>query len=260
MQRDVRYIGMAAGYSVPRRSRKAHGRTYLWFQRNERRLLAADVVCVALLFLIHLGASAFQAFAQEIAIPVQILDASLLTFLAVSVAWKGVVPLVICILGVVLIQYSALITYYPPPESQTNTGGTKFTYPFSTPTVGSAANMHFFLGISMVIFGMIIAYRPHMLFARNRPESLESEWSKYQVWYDSSLLADGRQERSVPVKNLMNEQDRYLLWRYEYVLADIYGTPHLVKPDGLVPKDSHVFRDRDSGLVMGKARYNGFFM
>jgi hypothetical protein len=59
----------------------------------------------------------------------------------------------------------------------------------------------------------------------------------------------------------MSDQDRYLLWRYEYVLADIYCTPHLVRPEGLVPKDStRIFRDRDTGRVMGKARYSGFFM
>jgi len=51
------------------------------------------------------------------------------------------------------------------------------------------------------------------------------------------------------------------LWRYEYILADIYGTPHLVMPTALVPKDStHILREKDSGLVIGKARYNGIFM
>ena len=121
--------------------------------------------------------------------------------------------------------------------------------------------MNFFLGLGMVAFSIIIAYRPSILFARNRPESLEDEWSKYPVWHDNALLADGRQEPSVPVKSLMTDQDRYLLWRYEYVLADIYGTPHLVRPEGLVPKDStRIFRDRDTGRVMGKARYSGFFM
>jgi hypothetical protein len=121
--------------------------------------------------------------------------------------------------------------------------------------------MHFFLGVAMVAFSIIIAYRPSLLFTRNRPESLESEWSKYQVWHDNALLADGRPERSVPVKNLMTDQDRYLLWRYEYILADIYGTPHLVRPGGLVPKDStRIFRDKESGRMIGKARYTGFFM
>jgi hypothetical protein len=251
---------MVAGSSAPQRN-KAHGRAYLWLQRNEQRLLAADIVCVVLLFFLHLFTSTFQVFTQEIATGVQIAATMLVSFIVLSVVWKGVVPLVICILGIVLVQYSVMITYYPPEPGELNLGGTKFTYPFFTPTVGTAANMHFFLGVMMVALSMIIAYRPSLLFTRNRPQSLESEWSKYPVWHDNTLLADGRHEGSVQIKNLMSDQDRYLLWRYEYVLADIYGTPHLVRPEGLVPKDStRIFRDKDTGRVMGKARYSGFFM
>jgi hypothetical protein len=251
---------MVAGSSAPQRN-KARSRAYLWFQRNEQRLLAVDIVCVAFLFFIHLFTSTFQVFTQEIATGVQIAVTMLVLFIVMSVVWKGVVPLIICILGVVLVQYSVMITYYQPEPGELNLGGTKFTYPFFTPTVGTAANIHFFLGVMMIALSIIIAYRPSMLFTRNRPQSIESEWSKYPVWHDNTLLADGRQEGSVPIKNLMNDQDRYLLWRYEYVLADIYGTPHLVRPEGLVPKDStRIFRDRDTGRVMGKARYSGFFM
>jgi hypothetical protein len=113
----------------------------------------------------------------------------------------------------------------------------------------------------MVGFSIIIAYRPSLLFTRNRPASLDSEWLKYPLWQDNVLLADGRMEPSVPVKSLMNEQERYLLWRYEYILANIYGTPHLVRPEGFVPKHStNIYRDEESGRIIGKARYTGYFM
>jgi hypothetical protein len=194
---------------------------------------------------------------------VQIAATVLVAFIVLSVVWKGVVPLMICILGIVLMYYSVILPYYSDPEpGMLNPGGTKFTYPLFTPSIaGTSANMHFFLGVSTVALSIIIGYRPALLFARSRPDSLDSEWSKYPIWHDNTLLAEGHMERSVPVKSLMTDQDRYLLWRYEYILADIYGTPHLVKPSGLVPKDStRVFRDKDSGCVMGKARYSGFFM
>ena len=210
----------------------------------------------------HLFTSAFQIL-TEIGTGVHIAAVALASFVALSVIWKGSVPLIICILGVVLIQYSVMLTYYPvaEPAAGMNPGGTKFTYPFFTPTAGTASNMHFLLGTSMLSLSMIIAYRPSVLFARNRPESLDAEWSKYPMWQDNALVADGHTERSVPVKSLMNDQDRYLLWRYEYVLASIYGTPHLVKPNGLVPIDStNILRDGESGRVIGRARYTGFFM
>ncbi len=254
---------MAAGSSAPQRNRKAHGKAYLWFQKNEQRLLVTDIVCIMLLFFMHLFTSTFQVFTQEIVDAVQISAIVLVAFIALSVVWKGMVPLFICILGIAMMYDSVLLPYYATPQlGEANFGGTRFTWTLYTPmAVSVAANMHFLLGASMVAFSIIIAYRPSLLFTRNRPESLDSEWSKYPIWYDNTLLADGRTERSVPVKSFMTDQDRYLLWRYEYVLADIYGTPHLVRPNGLVPKDSTgIFRDKDSGRVIGKARYTGFFM
>ena len=253
---------MAAGSSAPQRSRKAHGRTYLWFQRNEQRLLALDIVCVALLFFMHLFTSTFQVFTQEIVFAVQVAATVLVSFIALSVVWKGIVPLIICVLGIVLMHNSVILPYYSEPQpGEAFVGETRFTWTLYTPTsVSVAAGMNFFLGVAMVAFSIIIAYRPSLLFTRNRPESLDSEWAKYPVWQDNALLADGRTERSVPVKSLMTDQERYLLWRYEFILASIYGTPHLVRPGGLVPKDSVLFRDKDSGRVVGKARYTGFFM
>jgi hypothetical protein len=252
---------MKAGPSAPRRSRKPHGKAYLWFQKNEQRLLVIDIVCIFTLFFMHLFTSMFQIYTQEIAIAVQIAATLLVTFIALSVVWKGVVPLVICILGIVLMHNSIILPYYAQPQPiQAPVGETTFTL-YAPLAVSVAASMHFFLGVAMVAFSIIIAYRPSILFARNRPESLDSEWSKYPVWYDNTLLANNLSELSIPVQDLMTDQDRYLLWRYEYVLADIYGTPHLVMPNGMVPKDStRIFRDKDSGRVIGKARYTGFFM
>jgi hypothetical protein len=253
---------MAGGFSAPQRKRKAHGKAYFWFQKNEQRLIA-DIICITLLFFLHLFTSTFQVFTQEIVIAVQIAATVLVAFITLSVVWRGIVPIIICILGIAMMYDSVLLPYYATPQpGQINFGETKFTWTLYTPmAVSVAANMHFLLGASMVAFSVIIAYRPSLLFTKNRPESLDSEWSKYPVWNDNTILANNLTERSVPVKSLMTDQDRYLLWRYEYVLTDIYGTPHLVRPDGLVPKDStRIFRDKGSGQVMGKARYAGFFV
>jgi hypothetical protein len=135
-----------------------------------------------------------------------------------------------------------------------NPGGTKFTYPLFTPSIaGTSANTHFFLGVSTVALGIIIGCRPALFFARSRLNSLGSEWSKYPIWYDNTLLAEGHMEQPVPVKSLITDQDRYLLWRYEYILADIYGTPHLVKPSGLVPGFDPSFQRKGQRLRDGKS-------
>jgi hypothetical protein len=256
--------GEGDSFSPKRRSsKKAAGRAYLWFQRNESKLLATDIVCIVLLFFLHLFPSTFQFFVRENVDAIQIAAIILVSPIAVSVVWKGVVPIVICVLGIVLIHNSVILPYYSQPQpGEATFGEVTFRWTLYTPTsVSMGASMNFFLGVSMVIFSIIIAYRPSLLFTRNRPESIDSEWSKYPLWQDNTLLADGRTEYSVPIRRLMTDQDRYVLWRYEYILASIYGTPHLVRPEGYVPKYStSIYRDQESGRIIGKARYNGFFV
>jgi hypothetical protein len=258
-------MGSEAGYPSwqGRRSRKTYAKAYVWFQRNEAKLLATDIVCIVLLFFLHLLTSTFQIFIQEIMNAIQAAAIVLISFIALSVIWKGIVPIIICVLGIVLIHNSVILPYYSEPQpGEASFGDVTFRWTLYTSTaVSMGSSMNFLLGLLMVGFSIIIAYRPSLLFTRNRPASLDSEWLKYPLWQDNVLLADGRMEPSVPVKSLMNEQERYLLWRYEYILANIYGTPHLVRPEGFVPKHStNIYRDKESGRIIGKARYSGYFM
>ena len=161
---------------------------------------------------------------------IQIGTIILVSFIAVSVISKGIVPVIICILGIVLIHNSLILPYYSEPQpGEASFGEVKFRWTLYTPTaVSMGAGMNFFLGVSMVAFSIIIAYRPSLLFTRNRPDSVDSEWSRYLLWRDNTLLADGRTEYSIPIKSLMTDQDRYILWRYEYILANIYEHPILL--------------------------------
>jgi hypothetical protein len=226
-------------------------------------LVATDIICIVLLFILYLFPSTLPLFIDESVNGIQIAAIILVSFIAISVIWKGIVPGVICVLGIVLIHNSVILPYYSEPQpGEASFGDVKFRWTLYTPTaVSTGAGMNFFLGVSMVTFSIIVAYRPSVLFTRNRPDSVDSEWLKYPLWQDNTLLADGRTEYSVPIKRLMTDQDRYILWRYEYILANIYGAPHLVRPEGYVPKYStSIYRDRESGRMIGKARYMGFFI
>jgi hypothetical protein len=238
-------MGAGAGSSPPERrnSNQAKAKAYLWFQRNGSKLVATDIICIVLLFILYLFPSRLPLFIDENV--------------------NGIVPGVICVLGIVLIHNSVILPYYSEPQpGEASFGEVKFTWTLYTPTaVSIGAGLNFFLGVSMITFSIIMAYRPSLLFTRNRPDSVDSEWLKYPLWQDNTVLADGRTEYSVPIKKLMTDQDRYILWRYEYILANIYGIPHLVRPEGYVPKYStSIQRDRESGQMIGKARYMGFFI
>ncbi|MDQ3836270.1 MAG: hypothetical protein M3270_04965 [Thermoproteota archaeon] len=246
-----------------RKNQKTVERIYLWFQRNEAVLLSTDIVCISILFLLHFSPSVFEFILQENLIAIQILAILLISPIALSVVRKGTMPLVIFILGAVLIHNSMILPYYSQPEpGEASFGGVKFSWTLYTATaVSIGTRMNFLLGVSMAVLSIILSYRPSLLFARNRPPSSESEWLKYPLWHDHTLLADGRAEYSIPVKRLLTDEERYILWRYEYILANIYGEPHLVNPEGHVPKYStSIYRDKETGRIIGKARYNGFFV
>jgi hypothetical protein len=246
-----------------RKNQKTAERIYLWFQRNEAVLLSADIVGISILFLLHFSPTLFEFLLQGNLIAIQILTIVLVSPIALSIVRKGTVPLVIFVLGAVLIHNSMILPYYSRPEpGEASFGGVKFSWTLYTETaVSIGTRMNFLLGVSMAVLSIILSYRPSLLFARNRPDSSESEWLKYPLWHDRTLLADGSAEYSIPIKGLLTDEERYILWRYEYILANIYGEPHLVKPEGHVPKYStRIYRDKESGRIIGKARYNGFFV
>ncbi|MGI0014853.1 MAG: hypothetical protein ACREBU_15645 [Nitrososphaera sp.] len=251
---------MAAGFSARQQGK---GRLQSWFVHNEAALFGTNIVCLTLLFFSYLVTSTFKVLPVEMLTALHATTLVLLSFIVLSMIWKGIVPIIVCILGVVLIHNSVILPYYASlEEGEAYFGARKVVWSLYAPeAVQFASTMHFFLGVSMVAFGMTISHRPSLLFARNRPEAADVEWSKYPVWYDNAVLANGTTEPSVPVKSLISDLDRYLLWRYEYVLASIYGTTHLVRPEGMVPKHSTlIHRDKASGRIMGKARYTGYFM
>ena len=249
--------------SDPGSSKKAVRWVHSWFLRNESKLLATGAICIVLLFFLHFLPPEFQFLIQENLLAIQIATLILVSIIALPVLSKGIFPIVICMFGIILIHNSIILPYYTEPQpGEASFGDVKITWTlYAATAVSVGADMNFYLGISMVTLSIIIGYRPSLLFTRNRPGPIDSDWLKYPLWHDNTLLADGSTEYSVPIKRLMTDQERYVLWRYEYILANIYGVPHLVQPGGYVPKYStSIYRDKESGRIIGKARYNGFFV
>jgi hypothetical protein len=112
-----------------------------------------------------------------------------------------------------------------------------------------------------------MAFRPGLLYTRNRPESIDAIWEGYEIWDDivgartKNMGSHFTQfaESVIPIKILMNEREKYLLWRYEYVLTAIHGKHYLVGTNSVVPTGSVILRD-SSGRMMGKSKYIGFFV
>jgi hypothetical protein len=258
---------MEAGFTTSHRDRDYslyYLRLYEWFYRNKSILLALNLISIMLLLVIHLSVLPFQINPTSIDEKViEIMSICLICIIALSLIWRGIVCIVIGILGLSLIYTGIFLPSYPVdilddsyPDGENEKNIINIKQPLLVATQG-----FFFLGMSMVGLSMIIAYRPDVLYVRNRPKPLETIWESYPVWYNDNIKLLGRNsEHIVDIKSLMTDEEVYLLWRYDYILADVYGTPHLVKSDSHVPKSSTIFRDKKSGKMIGKGKYIGYFV
>ena len=257
----------AGGFATSHRGRDYslyYLRLYEWFYRNKSMLLALNLISIMLLFVIHLFILPFQINPNSIAQKViEVMTISLICIVALSLIWRGIVCIVIGILGLLLIYTGIFLSTYPLDvldDSYSDGNNEKNTINIKQP-VFVASQGFFFLGMSMVGLSMIIAYRPDVLYVRNRPKTLETIWERYPIWFNDNIkLLARNSEPIVQIKSLMTDEEVYLLWRYDYILADVYGTPHLVKSDSCVPKSSTIFRDRQSGKMIGKGKYIGYFV
>src|SRR5215208_8307454 len=233
---------------------------WIWLERNQSVFLLTAAISIVLLFVLHSSTVTMQIIpCSNLHKFIVLITIFLLLPIAISIFWKGIVPTAICALGLTLLYAGVLY-----PSYVTEIVGEiyyKSSYGFTTEkSILNAAHGYFFLGIGMVIFSIIIGYKPAMLYTRNRPQPLDTIWQKYPIWYDNAKVVGDYVEPSVSLKSLMTAEERYLLWRYEFVLTNIYGTPHLVEPGGYVPASSKILRDKESLSMIGKARYTGYFV
>jgi hypothetical protein len=233
---------------------------WLWLERNQSVFLLTAAISIVLLFVLHSSTVTMHIIpGSNLHKFIVLITIFLLLPIAISIFWKGIVPTAICALGLTLLYAGVLY-----PSYVTEIVGEiyyKSSYGFTTEkSILNASHGYFFLGIGMVIFSIIIGYKPAILYTRNRPEPLDTIWQKYPIWYDNEEVVGGYYEPSVSLKSLMTAEEKYLIWRYEFVLTDIFGTPYLVRPDGFVPASSTIFRDKANRSMIGKAKYTGYFV
>jgi hypothetical protein len=173
--------------------------------------------------------------------------------IATSVVWKGIAPIALCALGLTLMCVGTLFSSYA--VSMVGEVYHRASHGFATEqSILNQTHGYFFLGIGMVIFRIIIAYKPSLLYTKNRPEPMHIVWKNYHIWYDNIKVVGKYDEPSISLKSLMTDEEKYLLWRYEYILTDVYDVPYLVKPDENVPRSSTILRDNVSRTMIGKVK------
>lgn len=182
----------------------------------------------------------------------------LIAVIPLPIIHKGIVPVAIAGIGLPLLYAGTLI---PITMSSTSISSNFEEIYFIT-------EGYFLLGVSMIVFSIISAYKPSLLYVRNRPKESDDLWlEEYPLWNETDgsknniHISIGRfdDEINIPLKKLMSETEKYLLWRYSYVLVAIRGIRYLVNPNSYVPQSSIILRDKNERML-GKDRYNSFFV
>jgi hypothetical protein len=231
----------------------------LWLRGNDKLFLKSAVVSILLLSIIHIYISiSLIDFNSETFEFLHLITILLLILVFLSILFKGIVPVAISCLGIVLLYGSTVL-----PSIVTGSLG-PFYYKASIgnlnfEAINRGSHGFFLLGIAMVVFSIIIAYKPHILYARNRPVSAEKLWAKYPRWDEKLQSAGTKTESLIRLPNLLSDTEKYLLWRYEFILVSIYDTVYQVPVNSYVPESSKILRESKSHKVIGLSKY-GYFI
>jgi hypothetical protein len=187
-----------------------------------------------------------------------VLTLVLIAIIPLPIVHKGIVPIAIAGIGLPLLYAGTVIPI--TTASQSNISGISEEILF-------ISEGYFLLGVSMMAFSIISAYKPSILYVKNRPkDTSDMSQEEYPLWDKmdggaNHLVSVGRfdDEVYIRLKDLMNEIEIYLLWRYSYVLVSIQGIRYLANPNSYVPIRSTILRD-ENGRMIGKGRFSSYLV
>ena len=95
--------------------------------------------------------------------------------------------------------------------------------------------------------GIALAYRPDILYVRNRlPDELP-----YPVWESKNQSMTRFSSNLVPVKSLITEKEKWIIFRYKFVYVSIDEKIYLVRPNDNVPETAFLLRSKSGQSLFG---------
>jgi hypothetical protein len=231
-----------------------------WLRSNEVLLVAVSLLSVLLLLFVKVSVveifSSITSIPDSSTIPKFMIALTLIltAIIPLPIIHKGIVPIAIAGIGLPLISAGTVIPIITSSSlsMSENPEGIVFI-----------AEGYFLLGVSMMSFSFVSAYKPSLLYVKNRPEDAgDVNQEEFPLWDKmdggaNHVASIGRfdDEANVPLKDLMSEIEKYLIWRYSYVLVSIHGIRYLAIPNSYVPYSSIILRDKN-GRIIGKGKYS----
>ena len=232
-----------------------------WLRSNEVLLVAVSLLSVLLLLFVKV--SVVEIFGSITSIPdsstipkfMIALTLILTAIIPLPIIHKGIVPIAIAGIGLPLLSAGTVIPI--------TTSSSVSMSESDSEEIAFIAEGYFLLGVSMMSFSFVSAYKPSLLYVKNRPEDAgDVNQEEFPLWDKmdggaNHVVSLGRfdDEANVPLKDLMSEIEKYLIWRYSYVLVSIHGIRYLAIPNSYVPYSSIILRDKN-GRIIGKGKYS----
>jgi len=231
----------------------------LWLRSNDRSFLRFAIIGILLLTIIHvyLSISSYDVHTGIFEF-LHIITILILIVMFISILLKGIVPVAISCLGIVLIYGSIMIPFVFSSSLGPFYYKASICY-LNFEAINRSTHGFFLLGVAMVILGMVVAYKPYILYTRNRPISTDQLWAKYPKWNEKLQLAGTKTESLIGLPSLLSDTEKYLLWRYEFILVLIYGTVYQVPIYSYVPESSIILREPKSHKIIGASKY-GYYI
>ena len=95
--------------------------------------------------------------------------------------------------------------------------------------------------------GIALAYRPDILYVRNR---LQDE-IPYPVWESKNQSMTRFSPNMVPLKSLITEKEKWIIFRYKFVYVSIDEKIYLVRPNDNVPETAVLLRSKSGQSLLG---------
>ena len=104
-----------------------------------------------------------------------------------------------------------------------------------------------YIGLGNLGMSLALAYRPTLLYVKNRiPDELP-----YPIWDGNKQTITRFSPHLVPVRSLLNEKERWFIFKYKFILVSIESKIYLVRPNDSVPETAILLRSKSGQSPLG---------
>ncbi|MBI5378082.1 MAG: hypothetical protein HZA82_05605 [Thaumarchaeota archaeon] len=216
---------------------------------KQKRLETNLILTCAVLVGTYIGIR--YAEAQFILIPVGTIVAVLSCWLTLSIKKDGLGSMIITILGcATLISIIFIPSYMPATQSKFFPDGfvlEQISVEQIKENILVFKESMLYLTLFYFGMGLLLAYKPTIFYVRNR---LPDE-SPYPVWNIKAATMTQFSPSLIALKSLLSEKERWIVFRYKFVLVSIDDKIYLVRPNDVVPENAMVLRSKSGQSLLG---------